>query len=130
MRKWSSTLIVSAIILIIAAIAYKDAISESFFQGISFYSLILTLFKSIIVILIISIAVPVGIVALLIDIILWLTTDYYFPLIDYIFDLVWGRITISWFWNLSNGNEIFLSALIIGILGLIGQRSKKRRRKY
>ena len=131
MKRWSSTLIVSAIILIVAAIAYKGAITDSFFQGITFYSFFLTLFKSIIVVLLISISVPVALVALLVDIILWLTTDFYFPLINYIVNLVWDRITISWYWNLSNGNEIFLSALVIGILGLIGQRRRRtKRRKY
>lgn len=128
MKKWSSSLIIGSIIILVAAIAYKNAVSESFFAGITFSGLFLTLFKSLLAIILVSIAIPIVLIALLIDLILWLFTAYYFPLSGFIYDLIWGDVVMDWYWSYSNGNELFISAVILLIIGFSFQRKRKRKR--
>ena len=125
MKRWTNALILGGLIIVIAAIADKGAFSDTFFQGISVTGFFFTLFKSLLVILIVSVSIPVAFIALLIDAILWFFTDFYFPLTDFLWNVVAEQIVLSWFWSNSTGNELFLAGLIVAVIGFVVRRSRR-----
>ena len=117
-KKYSTAIVVFSFIVMVLAIAYKDALTSSFVAGVTPLGLIFSFFKSLIVAIVLIVTIPVALVALLIDLVLWFITPYYFPLSGFMYNLVWENITVEWYWLQAGGNEIFYAALILAILGI------------
>ncbi|MGK7396195.1 MAG: hypothetical protein ACNS62_16580 [Candidatus Cyclobacteriaceae bacterium M3_2C_046] len=127
-NKWTTGFILSGIIIIIAAIAYKNAAAESFFAGISFLGLLYTYFKGILVTVIAVLSIPVLLITLLIDVILWLITVYdSFPLTGFVWGLVFHEITLDWFWLTAQRNELFLTGFLVILTGVLASNRRSLR---
>jgi hypothetical protein len=127
-KKYSTAIIVFSFVVMVLAIAYKDALTSSFIAGVTPLGLIFSFFKSFIVAIVLIVAIPVALVALLIDLVLWFITPYYFPLSGFMYNLVWENITIEWYWLQAGGNEIFYAALILALVGIAVSRKRKHTR--
>jgi hypothetical protein len=117
MKNWSFSFVIASIIILIAVLVTHRTDFSHFFSSLSFMQILITFFKSLIVVVVISIAAGITLPALILDLILLLVTHYDFPVIRFIWGLAWNDIAISWYWLPSDGNALFVSAVILGIIG-------------
>ncbi|HYX09770.1 MAG TPA: hypothetical protein VE912_23780 [Bacteroidales bacterium] len=117
MKNWSFSLVIASIIIILAVLVTHRTDFSNFFTSLSLMQILITFLKSLVVVAVLSIAASITIPALILDLILLLFTHYDFPVIRFLWGLAWGDIAISWYWLPSDGNALFVSAIILGIIG-------------
>lgn len=88
-------------------------ISGESFQYISFPGLFFAVVKSLVIVLVLLLALVAALPAFLIDLLLYLATDYDFPILSTIWDVCWNGLTINWFWTETTGSSLFFGALVL-----------------
>lgn len=125
MRRYAAGLALFAILILVFGFI-NGKITGASFQTISLAGLLFAVLKSLLLVLILLLAVGASIPLLIIDILLLLFTEYGFALINGVWDVVWGRVTIGWFWTETSGSSLFFGALILLLLSGFFMRGRRR----
>ncbi len=123
MRRYATGLFVFSILMILFGFI-TEKITISSFQYISLPGVIFAVGKSLLVVLILLFAIGAAIPSLFIDILLTFFTDLKFPLLNFLKEICWDKMAVSWFWNDTSGSSVFFGALILLLIS--GALSRKR----
>ena len=127
MKNWRFTFFLASIVIIILAFTTGKVESNNLMEGLSLVGLLVTLFKTVLIIVIVSLAASITPPAFLIDLIIVIFTAYSWPILRFIWGLAWKEMTLEWYWYSSTGTSIVVSALIIAALGFLGSGKRRDR---
>lgn len=115
--------IVSILFILIGLVSGK--ISGDSFTYISLPGSLFAIIQILVIVLILMIGAAMMIPAFVIDLLLLVFTGLRFPMITSIWDILWQKVTIDWFWIFTSGSSIFFASLLLAIFSVLMLRNKK-----
>ena len=116
MKNWSYTIVLSSIAIIAVAFFTGKVTINNMLEELTFFSVLIAMGKTLIVSFLVYLAIIISFPALIIDLVLLIFSSKYFLLIHLIWDLVWQKITLDWYWNVTNGSSLVVAAFILAII--------------
>jgi hypothetical protein len=125
MRYITFLFIVSILLIIIGFVTGK--ISGDSFNDISITGSLLAILQILVIVLILMLGIAMTLPALLIDLLLLIFTDMYFPLVGGTWDVVWDDVTLDWFWASTSGSSLLIASIVLAIISYFMMPRIKRR---
>ncbi len=125
MRYITFLFIVSILLIIIGFVTGK--ISGDSFNDISITGSLLAILQILVIVLILMLGIAMTLPALLIDLLLLIFTDMYFPLVGGTWDVVWDDVTLDWFWASTSGSSLLIASTVLAIISYFMMPRIKRR---
>jgi len=122
MRRYLVALFIFSILVIVFGL-FSGKISAESFQYISLVESFFTIFRILVVVLVLLLGLVILFPAILMDLILLLISNYGFEMTNQVLEHAWKNVTLGWFWNQTSGSSILFSAIIIAIItGILMRR--------
>lgn len=102
---------VFALVLVVVGFISGKISAESF-TYISIPGIIVTCLKMLLSQLVLMLSTLMIVPAVIIDLLLWIFSGMYFPLISSIIDAVWNDFIVAWFWQPATGSAILFTSII------------------
>lgn len=119
LRSWSSFLIISAVVIVIALFASEKVDMNSLFIELEFKNVLWVMLKTLAVSFLSIISLGLMIVIALIDVLLSLITQLEFPIMSFMYQYLYLDLARGWYWDIHTGSELFTSCLILFSLAMI-----------
>lgn len=127
MRKFMGLMLFVTILLLFAGI-FNDKITFESLNYISISGSLLAIVQIIVLVVILMLGLSMIVPAFLIDVLVLIFTDMYFPLVGSTYNVVWNEITIGWFWTETTGSSLLFSSIILIIVSILSLRKKNKKR--
>lgn len=115
------TFIASILFIIIGFVTGK--ISSESFTYISLIGTVQAIFKILLVALMLLLGLAMSLPALIGDLIL-LFLGFSFPLLEAIWGVIWGQVTIGWFWGSTSGSSVLFGSIILAAISVFAMRRR------
>lgn len=115
------TFLASVLFIIIGFVTGK--ISVESFTYISLVGSVTAIFKILLVALMLLLGLAMSLPALIADLIL-LFMGFSFPLLEAIWGVIWGRVTIGWFWGSTSGSSVLFGSIILAVISAFAMKRR------
>jgi hypothetical protein len=100
-------------------------ISGDSFTYISLTGTLLAILQILLVVAILMLGIAMLTPAIIIDLLLLLFSNLYFPLVGNTWHVVWNQVTVGWFWTETSGSSLLFSSIILAVISFFAIRKKR-----